>query len=97
MKHREKVWQSKGIKKKIAVSWVPLSQISPYVMKAVIIAEDDKFWSHEGFDFEAMQKAMEKNLDQKKFKMGGSTISQQLAKNLYLSPAKNPVRKVKEA
>ncbi|HPV48563.1 MAG TPA: monofunctional biosynthetic peptidoglycan transglycosylase [Smithellaceae bacterium] len=97
MEHREKVWRSKNIKKKIRVSWVPLSQISPYVMKAVIIAEDDKFWSHEGFDFEAMQKALEKNLDQKKFKMGGSTISQQLAKNLYLSPTKSPVRKVKEA
>ena len=66
-------------------------------MKAVIIAEDDKFWSHEGFDFEAMQKALEKDIKKKTFKAGGSTISQQLAKNLYLSPAKNPIRKVKEA
>ena len=66
-------------------------------MKAVIIAEDDKFWSHEGFDFDAMQKALEKDLKKKKFKVGGSTISQQLAKNLYLTPAKNPIRKVKEA
>ncbi len=97
MEYREKSWQEKGIKKKISVSFAPLSQISPYVMKAVIIAEDDKFWSHEGFDFEAMQKALEKDLQKKKFKAGGSTISQQLAKNLYLSPAKNPVRKVKEA
>lgn len=97
MEHREKVWRSKNIKKKIRASWVPLSQVSPYVVKAVIIAEDDKFWSHEGFDFEAMQKAFEKNLHQKKFKMGGSTISQQLAKNLYLSPTKSPVRKIKEA
>lgn len=97
MEYREKVWQEKGIKKKIASSWVPLSQISPYVVKAVIIAEDDKFWSHEGFDFDAMQKALEKDLQKKTFKAGGSTISQQLAKNLYLSPAKNPVRKIKEA
>ncbi len=97
MEYREKVWREKGIKKKITSVWVPLSKVSPYVMKAVIIAEDDKFWSHEGFDFEAMQKALEKDIKKKKFKAGGSTISQQLAKNLYLSPAKNPVRKIKEA
>jgi monofunctional glycosyltransferase len=97
MEYREEMWQKKGIKKKIKNTWVPLSRISPYVMKAVIIAEDDKFWSHEGFDFEAMQKALEKDIKKKKFQAGGSTISQQLAKNLYLSPAKDPIRKVKEA
>ena len=97
MEYREEMWQEKGIKKKIKNTWVPLSRISPYVMKAVIIAEDDKFWSHEGFDFEAMQKALEKDIKKKKFQAGGSTISQQLAKNLYLSPSKNPVRKIKEA
>jgi monofunctional biosynthetic peptidoglycan transglycosylase len=97
MKYREEVWQEQGIKRKITNIWVPLSRVSPYVMKAVIIAEDDKFWSHEGFDFEAMQKALEKDIAKKKFKAGGSTISQQLAKNLYLSPSKNPVRKLKEA
>ena len=97
MEYREEIWKEKGIKKKISASWVPLSGVSPYVMKAVIIAEDDKFWSHEGFDFDAMQKALEKDIQKKKFKAGGSTISQQLAKNLYLTPAKNPVRKIKEA
>jgi len=97
MEYREKVWKEKGVKRKITNTWVPLSRVSPYVMKAVIIAEDDKFWSHEGFDFEAMQKALKKDIKKKKFKAGGSTISQQLAKNLYLSPAKNPVRKIKEA
>jgi monofunctional biosynthetic peptidoglycan transglycosylase len=97
MKYRENEWQQQGKKKKIVQRWIPLSQISPYVIKAVIIAEDDKFWSHEGFDFDAIQKAIEKDLKQKKFKVGGSTISQQLAKNLFLSPSKNPVRKLKEA
>lgn len=97
MKHREEIWRKKGIKKKIINIWVPLSSVSPYLVKAVIIAEDDKFWSHEGFDFEAMQKALEKDIKKKKFKAGGSTISQQLAKNLYLSPSKNPIRKIKEA
>ncbi len=97
MEYREKEWQREGKKKKILQRWVPLSQISPYIVKAVIIAEDDKFWRHEGFDFEAMQKALEKDIQKGKFKVGGSTISQQLAKNLYLSPSKNPIRKLKEA
>jgi monofunctional biosynthetic peptidoglycan transglycosylase len=97
MEYRENEWLRQGKEKKIVQQWVPLAQISPYVIKAVIIAEDDKFWSHEGFDFDAMQKALEKDLKQRKFKVGGSTISQQLAKNLFLSPSKNPVRKLKEA
>ena len=97
MEYREETWQQKKINKKIRRSWVPISQISPYVLKAVIISEDHKFWSHEGFDFEAMQKALEKNIQQNKMKAGGSTISQQLAKNLYLSPDKDPIRKIKEA
>ena len=97
MEYREREWQQEGKKKKIRQKWVSLSQISPYVVKAVIIAEDDKFWQHEGFDFDAMQKALEKDIKKRKFKVGGSTISQQLAKNLYLSPSKNPIRKVKEA
>jgi monofunctional biosynthetic peptidoglycan transglycosylase len=97
MKYREKVWQQKGKKYRIQQRWVPLSQISPYLIKAVLISEDDKFWSHEGFDYESMQKAIEKDIKAKKFKLGGSTISQQLAKNLYLSPAKNPIRKIREA
>ena len=97
MEYRMEEWRDKGKKIKIRQKWVPLSRVSPYVTKAIIIAEDDKFWSHEGFDFKAMQKAIEKDLKKKKFKAGGSTISQQLAKNLYLSPSKNPVRKIKEA
>jgi len=97
MEYREREWQRQGINKKIKYKWVPLSKISPYVIKAVIIAEDDKFWSHEGFDFEAIEKAIEKDIKKKRFKAGGSTISQQLAKNLYLSLSKNPVRKLKEA
>jgi monofunctional biosynthetic peptidoglycan transglycosylase len=97
MKYREREWRSEGKKIRIRQQWVPLSRISPYLIKAVIIAEDDKFWRHEGFDFEAIQKAVEKDLKAGKFKAGGSTISQQLAKNLYLTPSKNPLRKLKEA
>jgi len=97
MEYREKEWKNKGKKLKIRKKWVSLSNISPYLIKAVIIAEDDKFWSHHGFDVDAMQKALEKNIEKGAFKVGGSTISQQLAKNLYLTPEKNPIRKLKEA
>jgi monofunctional glycosyltransferase len=97
MEYRENEYRSKGKNIRVQSRWVPLNSISPYLMKAVCIAEDDKFWKHHGFDKEALQKAFEKNLESGKFKMGGSTISQQLTKNLYLTPAKNPVRKFKEA
>ena len=52
---------------------------------------------HEGFDFEAIQKGTEEDIKKRKFKVGGSTVTQQLAKNLFLSPSKSPIRKVKEA
>jgi len=97
MEFREEQWQSEGKKYKINQKWVPLRAVSPYLVKAVLISEDDKFWKHEGFDYEAIQKAIEKDIKSKKLKLGGSTISQQLAKNLYLSPSKNPVRKIREA
>ena len=97
MSYREKEWQREGKKYRINQKWVPLRAISPYLIKAVLIGEDDKFWRHEGFDYEAMQKALEKDIKVKKFKLGGSTISQQLAKNLFLSPSKNPLRKIREA
>ena len=97
MEYREDTWLKKGIKRKVINQWVPLSQISPYVLKAVIISEDDKFWSHDGFDYNAIQKAIETDIKKFKFKSGGSTISQQLAKNLYLTPTKDPIRKIKEA
>ena len=97
MKYREKESKEKGKRVRMNQTWVPLSDISPYLVKAVLIAEDDKFWSHEGFDYEAIQKALEKDMKAGRFKFGGSTISQQLARNLYLSPAKNPLRKMREA
>ncbi|MBF0506939.1 MAG: monofunctional biosynthetic peptidoglycan transglycosylase [Nitrospirae bacterium] len=97
MEYREREWRREGKIIKIRQIWTPFSNISPFLVKAVLIGEDDKFWRHEGFDLEAMQKAMEKDLKEKKFKFGGSTISQQLAKNLFLTPSKNPLRKLREA
>jgi len=97
MEYRQDEWKKRGKKYRITQIWVPLSSVSPYLIKAVLIGEDDKFWSHEGFDYEAIKKAVEKDIRAGKFKFGGSTISQQLVKNLYLSPSKSPLRKLREA
>lgn len=97
MEIREAEWAAKGGKRRVNLLWRPISAISPYLVKAVVISEDDKFYEHEGFDFEAMKAAVEKDIKAGKFKAGGSTISQQLAKNLFLTPTKSPLRKVKEA
>lgn len=77
--------------------WVPYARIANTLKRAVIAAEDDKFIDHEGFDWEGMQKALEKNMKKGKVVAGGSTISQQLAKNLFLSASKTPWRKAQEA
>ena len=77
--------------------WVPYERISIHLKRAIIAAEDAKFVDHEGFDWEGMQKALERNQKKGRFVAGGSTISQQLAKNLFLTPAKSYFRKVEEA
>ena len=77
--------------------WVPYERISAHLKRAIIAAEDAKFVDHEGFDWEGMQKAMEKNQKKGRFVAGGSTISQQLAKNLFLTPTKSYFRKAEEA
>lgn len=77
--------------------WVPYERISIHLKRAIISAEDAKFVDHEGFDWEGIQKALEKNQKKRRFAAGGSTISQQLAKNLFLTPTKSYVRKAEEA
>ena len=77
--------------------WVPYERISPQLKRAIVAAEDAKFLSHEGFDWEGIQDAYEKNTRRGKIVAGGSTISQQLAKNLFLSRARTPWRKGEEA
>lgn len=81
----------------LRTQWMPYERISPHLKRAIIAAEDGKFLEHEGFDFEAIQRAYEKNLKKGKLVAGGSTISQQLAKNLFLSGEKTPWRKIQEA
>ena len=84
-------------KARLKHQWVPYERISVHLKRAVIVAEDDRFVDHEGFDWKAIQKALEQNLQQGRVVRGGSTISQQLAKNLFLSDARTPARKVQEA
>jgi monofunctional glycosyltransferase len=76
--------------------WVPYNRISASLKKAVLVAEDGTFWQHDGLDYDQIRDAMETNLERMEFVRGASTITQQLAKNLYLSPSKNPVRKLRE-
>jgi monofunctional biosynthetic peptidoglycan transglycosylase len=77
--------------------WVPMSRISPYLQRAVVATEDASFFLHEGFDWEGIKDAAVYNLEAGEFKRGGSTITQQLAKNLYLSPERSLLRKAQEA
>jgi monofunctional biosynthetic peptidoglycan transglycosylase len=76
--------------------WVPYGRISSNLKRAAIVTEDSAFWQHEGIDYKELRESMETNWERREFARGASTITQQLAKNLYLSPSKNPIRKVKE-
>jgi monofunctional biosynthetic peptidoglycan transglycosylase len=76
--------------------WVPYARISPQLKQAVLVTEDSAFWQHDGIDFEQIRESLETNLRKWTFARGGSTITQQLAKNVYLSPSKNPLRKLRE-
>jgi len=75
--------------------WQPVSinKISPHMIRAIVVAEDSRFYSHTGIDVEAIKQAMEYNLSEKRFVYGGSTISQQTVKNIFLSASRNPLRK----
>jgi len=77
--------------------WVPYAKISLHLKRAVIAAEDDTFVDHDGFDWDGIQKAIEKNQKKGRAVAGGSTISQQLAKNLFLAPTRSYLRKGEEA
>ena len=77
--------------------WVPYDRISPNLKRAVIASEDQRFLDHDGFDLEEMEKAHETNARAGRIRHGGSTISQQLAKNLFLSPQRTYLRKAHEA
>jgi len=97
MDDRLEVLQRDDPKAELRHKWMPYQKISPNLKRALIAAEDANFLEHEGFDWEAIEKAYEKNLKKGRFVAGGSTISQQLAKNLFLSGRRSMVRKAQEA
>jgi monofunctional biosynthetic peptidoglycan transglycosylase len=86
----------KGEEPRRVQRWVSYARISPHLKRAVLVAEDSSFWQHDGVDYAQLKEAMEVNAERGEFVRGASTITQQLAKNLYLSPSKSPVRKVRE-
>ena len=89
--------RARNPKAQLRYAWVPLERISPNLRRAMIAAEDGKFVEHSGFDWDGIRSAFEKNERRGRVVAGGSTITQQLAKNLFLSPEKSYVRKAEEA
>lgn len=91
----EKTAQNRSAR--IDYRWVPLSRIAKVLQRAIIVSEDATFYTHEGFDLEGIKVAIAKNSARGRVVAGGSTITQQLAKNLFLSPQRSYVRKGQEA
>jgi monofunctional glycosyltransferase len=87
---------ARGEKPRRVMRWQSYAHISRDLKRAVLLAEDAAFWQHEGVDFEQLQDSIEVDWRRARFVRGASTITQQLAKNLYLSPSKNPLRKFRE-
>ena len=96
MRMREREAEVEGLKAKYVYRFVSYSRISPNLKRAVLVAEDSAFWDHEGIDVEEIRKAIHDGLAKGEAPRGASTITQQLAKNLYLSPSYDPLRKLKE-
>jgi monofunctional biosynthetic peptidoglycan transglycosylase len=96
MRQQLSVLQEKHPKARLKHRWVPYNRISNNLKRAILAAEDSNFSGHEGVDWEAMQRAWEKNTKKGKVVAGGSTITQQLAKNLFLSGDRSYLRKGQE-
>ncbi len=97
MKDRLSVMQKEKPNAKINHKWVDYSKISIHVKRAVLASEDAKFLQHKGFDWLGIENAFKRNLKKRRLVAGGSTVTQQLAKNLFLSSARTPWRKAEEA
>jgi monofunctional biosynthetic peptidoglycan transglycosylase len=96
MELRGREARAKGQQPRRAQRWASYNRISPDLKRAVLVAEDAAFWDHEGVDLDQLQESLETDWARGRFLRGGSTITQQLAKNLYLSPSRNPLRKLRE-
>ncbi len=96
MERRQEELREAGRDDTLRQTWVPYDRISPHLRSAVIVSEDSRFYEHGGVDTEELEKVLREAIDKKELGRGGSTITQQLAKNLYLSPSRSPLRKIKE-
>jgi monofunctional glycosyltransferase len=96
MRLREREARAKGASMTKDQRWVSYARISQNLKRAVIVTEDGAYWQHDGVDYDQLRESMETNWERGEFARGASTITQQLAKNLYLDPVKNPLRKLKE-
>ena len=96
MRQRISEAEKEGKPLKIKQHWISLSRLPRHLIDAVVVAEDGTFFTHGGIDWFEVQESIEKNIEEKRAARGASTITQQLAKNLYLSTSKDPVRKFKE-
>jgi monofunctional biosynthetic peptidoglycan transglycosylase len=94
LRQREAAYEDRELR--IRQRWVPYSRISKNLTRAVVLTEDAGFYDHDGIDLAEIKASLEVNWDEGRFVRGASTITQQLAKNLYLSPSRNPVRKLRE-
>ena len=96
MEQRKAELRAEGKDDTLQYEPVPYARISPYLRRAALVAEDNDFYEHKGVDVEALKEAIQRDWEHKKITQGGSTITQQLAKNLYLNQSRNPLRKIKE-
>jgi monofunctional glycosyltransferase len=96
MEQRKRELRATGEDDTILYQPVPYARISPYLRRAALVAEDNEFYEHKGVDVEALKEAIRRDWQRRKITQGGSTITQQLAKNLYLSSSRNPLRKIEE-
>ncbi|HSB60433.1 MAG TPA: monofunctional biosynthetic peptidoglycan transglycosylase [Vicinamibacteria bacterium] len=96
MRQREEEARARGRRPRTVQSWIPLERVSRNLIQAVIASEDQKFFGHEGVDWEAVQESVETNVKRRRAARGGSTITQQLAKNLFFDTRKSLTRKLRE-
>ena len=96
MRERERQAAQRGERYSIDQRWVPYTRISPLLRRAVLVAEDDAFFAHGGLDWNEIQASARENWKKRRFARGGSTITQQLARNLFLGDARTPTRKLTE-
>jgi monofunctional biosynthetic peptidoglycan transglycosylase len=96
MERRRAELRAAGKDDTLSYHFVPYGRISPYLRRAVLVGEDDTFYEHDAIDVKGIEAALQRDLQNRQLTHGGSTITQQLAKNLYLSPSRNPFRKLKE-